>query len=414
MLIFKNLIDHFKKTIDVDNFNYASRKCLYFILLTNVIASMMVTIFIPAFSSTATELNATQSLMQITIVAHLIGEVVGRISCGIASDYLGCKKSVIIYLIVSAFGLLGCALCTSISFLICMRFLQAIGSGAVYVVSLNYINYNFSGLAKCRAMSTLEMYQPIANLIAPICGGIICLSFGWRWIFLFLFILQICAILLIKLYMPLDRVLEKLEFSFHTIFIDYKNLIFNKKFFVYAVLPGFTVGGYLIYSSHVPEICEELNMSSEFNIVFFQSIPLVINLLASSIYRYTVRKSGVRFSRRIGAISNGIMSFLLALMIAKIFDIHNITLILIAMCIQCFSGAFIVPISVIGAMESALSRAGIAAASIVTLRNLVMAVSISLASIYTGIESCICEIFIATVIVLILLFFRKKLEHNIY
>lgn len=413
MFILKNFATDFKKILDVDNFNYASRKCLYFILFANVISSMMVTIFIPAFSSTSVELNTTQSLMQITIVAHLIGEIVGRVSCGIASDYFGCKRSVIVYLLLSSFGLIGCALCTSISFMIFMRFLQAIGSGAVYVVSLNYINYNFSGLAKCRAMSTLEMYQPIANLVAPICGGIICSFFGWRYIFAFLFVSQVFVASIIKVYMPLDRVLEKLEFSFNMIFFDYKKLILNKKFFVYAVLPGFIVGGYLIYSSHVPEICEELNIPSEFNIVCLQSIPLIINLISSSIYRYTVKKSGIIFSRRIGAISNGILACILLLLLSNLLDMHNVSLILLAMCIQCFSSAFIVPVSIIGAMESALSRSGVTAASIVTLRNFVMAVSISFASIYAGLTACILEIFTVTVIVLILLIFRKRLERKI-
>ncbi|MBA2762324.1 MAG: MFS transporter, partial [Segetibacter sp.] len=59
----------------------------------------------------------------------LIGAVLGAVTSGKLSDYLGRKKTIIINAIIFAVGALGCAFATSIGFLIVMRIIIGFAIG---------------------------------------------------------------------------------------------------------------------------------------------------------------------------------------------------------------------------------------------------------------------------------------------
>lgn len=69
----------------------------------------------------------------------LIGAVLGAITSGRLSDYLGRKKTIIMNAIIFAIGALGCSLATSIGFLIAMRIIIGIAIGITSYVVPMYI-----------------------------------------------------------------------------------------------------------------------------------------------------------------------------------------------------------------------------------------------------------------------------------
>lgn len=407
--MFSYIENRLRSFLHVDNFNHTSRKCLYFILIMNVISSAMVTIFIPGFSLAAADLQAAQSAMQLTVVVHLLGEIIGRLLWGPLCDYIGKKHGLIPAVTVSIIGQLGCCLSQSVEMLIVMRFIQAVGSGVVYVVSLNFIASNFDGVAKSKAYSTLEMYQPIANLTAPILGSILCTIGGWRFIFFFLFIAQTIVRLMLSLYMPNDKPIAMKSSILLGLLRDYRSVMKNKKFVIYAIIPGFVVGGYMVYSAHAPEIYRHTitsGFSESFFIALIQSVPLVFNIISTSIYRKVVQKSGLIISRRIGTAFNVLFMVFLALLADNLIA-FSCTSIIAAMCIHSVCSAFLVPISVTRAMECSNEKAGILAASIVVFRNSIMSICISVGAAFTGTQALIYELLLVSTCVLLLLFIRR-------
>ena len=401
-----------RSILNVENFNYVSRNCLYFILAMNVVASSMVTIFIPGFASAAADLHTTQGALQFTIVVHLIGEIIGRLLWGPLSDYIGQKRGLIPAVTLSIIGQIGCCIAPSIELLIVSRFIQAIGSGVVYVVSLNYIAYHFDGVAKNKAYSMLEMYQPIANLTAPFIGSLLCMLGGWRFIFIFLLLAQLTIRTMLKIYMQEDEPSD-VKPSVSLIMNGYLSVIKNKRFVIYAVIPGFAVGCYLIFSAHVPEIygCISVGNNSQLDalyIALIQSTTLVFNLFSTVLYRSAVQKYGLKTSRRIGGTLNSLFLFILVLLFSRVLPFNYWTIIT-AMVIQNASSAFLVPVSVTGAMESATEKTGILAASIVIFRNLIMSLCLTISSMNAGIDSLVYELFIPAACVIVLLYFRRTI-----
>ena len=408
--MFKFLENKLRSILNVENFNYVSRNCLYFILIINVISSAMVTIFIPGFASAASDLHTTQGALQLTVVAHLVGEIIGRLMWGPLSDYVGQKNGLVPAVTLSIIGQFGCCTATSIEMLIIARFIQAIGSGVVYVVSLNYIAYHFDGVAKRQAYSMLEMYQPIANLTAPLVGSLLCMFAGWRFIFVFLLISQIIIRMMLSLYMQEDKPSD-VKASVSLIVNGYISVVKNKKFVIYAIIPGFAVGCYMIFSAHAPEIYGSVSAGNNTQlaslyIAFIQSAPLVFNIFSTILYRAAVQKYGLRFSRRIGGVLNSIFIVMLILLFSHGLPFNYWTII-IAMSIQNASSAFLVPVSVTGAMECSTEKTGILASSIVIFRNFIMSLCLAISSINAGIDCLVYELFIPAVFVMILLYFRR-------
>ena len=69
----------------------------------------------------------------------LIGAVIGAVTSGKVSDYLGRKKTIIINAVIFAVGALGCSLATNISFLIIMRIIIGFAIGVTSYVVPMYI-----------------------------------------------------------------------------------------------------------------------------------------------------------------------------------------------------------------------------------------------------------------------------------
>lgn len=398
-----------RSILRVADFNHASRKCLYFILIMNVVSSAMVTIFIPGFSSAASDLHATQNSLQLTVVLHLVGEIIGRFLCGPLSDYVGKRNGLIPAVTLSIFGQLGCLCSNSIEMLMLMRFVQAIGSGVVYVVSVNYIACHFDGVARNKAYSTLEMYQPIANLTAPLFGSILCMIGGWRFIFLFLLIAQCLIRIFLSLYMPNDKPIAE-KFSIGLLFKNYASIIRNTKFLMYAVIPGFSVGSYMIFSSHSPEIYHYLSGGNDecasLHIALIQSLPLLFNVFSTTMYRRTLQRYGLKTSQRVGAFFNILFTINLLLIILNKTPFCYTSLML-AMCIHGISCAFLVPASVTNAMECIQVNTGAVAASVVVLRNAIMSACISICTIHSGMYALLYELLFPAIFVLMFLSLKR-------
>ena len=126
------------------------------------------------------DLGTTNALIQMTIVAHLMGEFVGRVCLGPLVDFHSNRSIILTALSVSAFGHLGCMLAPSLIVLMIMRFIQALGASTIYIVSLSIINNKFSGQEKASIVGVLELYQPIAWLVSPLAGALLSELGNWR------------------------------------------------------------------------------------------------------------------------------------------------------------------------------------------------------------------------------------------
>ena len=122
----------------------SNQRIAIFLLLMNIITSASVSIYLPNMKQMAIDLKTTNYMMQMTVVAHLIGEFFGRITSGPLMNIYAVKSIIVPALILSAIGHLGCCISTELPIFISMRFLQAVGASVIYVASLSVINDLFN------------------------------------------------------------------------------------------------------------------------------------------------------------------------------------------------------------------------------------------------------------------------------
>lgn len=392
----------------------------FFLLVMNVVASASVSIYIPCMKIMASDFETTNAMLQMSIVMNLIGEFFGRFLGGPIFNFFSTKKIIVNALRLSIFGHLGCLLSRSIEFFLLMRFVQALGASVIYIASIEIINSDFEDHEKSGIIGVLELYQPLAWIISPFIGGILANIGSWRWSFCALMIVQLFGLFVFMDYHEKKITSKKNtqippltlnnNFFIRKFFGDYRKILSNTYFVIYALIPGMFAGGYMIFASNAPFICSNFFEDSSLNIAFFQAVPLIFYILGALIYRAVVRDFGLRPAKWIGVTIYIIFGIYTTLFLAGEYCWSDIEL-LALMCIQCVGSAFLVPVSVLKAIQSTGSTSYVGAATVVVFRNLIMSLCITVSTHLTeSITMIMGSVFMTVATALMLITARKIIK----
>lgn len=357
----------------------SKKRFAFFLLFINVVTSAAVSIYIPCLKMMAIDLSTTGAMLQMTIVAHLVGEFIGRLAVGPLIDNYSIKKVLLPALSLSIFGHFGCCISTSIYVFMIMRFLQAAGASAIYIASIGIIGHSFNEHEKSEVVGILELYQPIAWILSPFIGSILAEVSSWRLSFVVLMVAQIFALCAFSIYREPYKNKYETKISFLKVFFDYKTVLRNSYFVMYALIPGLFAGGYMIFMTNSPFICSRVFGNNSADTALFQAIPLIFYVLATFAYRFIVRAFSIKQAKRIGIFVYIIFAVYMLIILVKTYD-WTANHLLSLMCIQCVGSAFLVPVSIIKAIQSTQHIAGVGASTVVVFRNIIMALCISIST----------------------------------
>ncbi len=387
-----------------------SRKLLALVLLfLNVTTSAAVSIYIPCMRQMVADLGTTNALIQMTIVAHLMGEFVGRVCLGPLVDFHNNRSIILTALSVSAFGHLGCMLAPSLIVLMIMRFIQALGASTIYIVSLSIINNKFSGQEKASIVGVLELYQPIAWLVSPLAGALLSELGNWRLSFGLLMLTHLLGVVFFWYYKESLKKHKSSGLSVCGLLKDYRSLMKNSLFVLYALVPGFFAGGYMIFMTNCPFICSKFLCNNSANIAMFSAIPLIFYIISTFAYGLTIKKCGTRTARRIGTGVYIVFGIYAAYLIFSQEHHWALSELQILMCLQCIGSAFLVPVSVFKALKTASNSASVGASTVVVFRNIIMSICISISAKFGGNISTISACVFMTVASILTLTAARKI-----
>ncbi len=169
----------------------SSRQRYYFLLILILgalatISPFSIDMYLPGFPAIATDLNTTIDQVQFSLTAYLVGIAVGQILYGPLLDRFGRKKPLYVGLAIYVLASVGCAFTDSISSLIVMRFLQALGGCAGIVAAQALVRDLFPANKTAQAFSLITLVISVSPMIAPTVGGYMTSAFGWQYVFLVL------------------------------------------------------------------------------------------------------------------------------------------------------------------------------------------------------------------------------------
>lgn len=166
------------------------------------VGPLSVDTYLPSMAEIGRVLHAPPVTVQQTLTAYMLPFALMTLWHGAISDSMGRRRVILwgtgLYVIAS----LGCVFVRSIESLLLFRALQGMTAGAGMVVGRAVVRDLHHGPEAQRLMSQVTLVFALAPAIAPILGGWLQVSFGWRSVFVFLLLFGSLAWILSRLYLP--------------------------------------------------------------------------------------------------------------------------------------------------------------------------------------------------------------------
>ncbi|ALK10864.1 multidrug effflux MFS transporter [Blastochloris viridis] len=170
-------------------------------LLTSL-AALSTDMYLPSLPSIAGELAAAASDVQLTLSAFLVGFALGQVVYGPLSDRYGRKPVLLAGLAIYVAASAACAMATSVEMLIAARFVQAIGACGPMVIGRAIVRDLYSGARAGQELARMGSIMGLVPAVAPVLGGILEMTFGWRSSFLVMLTYGVAASAAVLLALP--------------------------------------------------------------------------------------------------------------------------------------------------------------------------------------------------------------------
>jgi MFS transporter, DHA1 family, multidrug resistance protein len=232
------------------------------IIITGAIsafASLSIDTYLPALPSLERTFSATSTQVQLTLASFFVAFAMGQAFYGPIIDRFGRKRPLCVALLLYAAASAGCALAWSIEALVVMRFVQALGACAGGVIARAIVRDCFDAHETARIFSLLMLVTGLSPMLAPVLGGYVFVSFGWRAIFWLLSVVGIVFFAGVFLRLPETfRVDDNRALNLREILAGYGRLLVNPHYIGYALAGALSVAGMFAYIAGSPFVFIEL------------------------------------------------------------------------------------------------------------------------------------------------------------
>ncbi len=170
--------------------------------MLTAISPLAIDMYLPAMALMATDLATDIHWVELSVSAYLLGFAIGQLSGGPLSDRFGRKPLIMIGLLVFTLSSYYLIDADSLSELLWLRVVQALGGGLATVNAAAIVRDLFRGADVARTLSMVAMITMMAPLLAPVLGALLLSLSGWRTIFLTLTVYGGVALLLLSTLLP--------------------------------------------------------------------------------------------------------------------------------------------------------------------------------------------------------------------
>jgi DHA1 family bicyclomycin/chloramphenicol resistance-like MFS transporter len=229
-----------------------SSRVLYILVLGALVAlgPFTIDLYLPAFPVVADELDASESAIQLTLTATMIGFGLGQLVVGPWSDTVGRRLPLILATTLHVGASLGVAFAPDITWVLVFRVLQGVGAAGGGVVAMATVRDLFGGQPLVRMLSRLALVTSLAPILAPVIGSQLLVVLDWRGLFVALaaygvVIVALAAILIAETLPPERRRVR----GHSTTAQRYRAVLSDRVFVGVALIAGLMFSGLFAYLS---------------------------------------------------------------------------------------------------------------------------------------------------------------------
>jgi DHA1 family bicyclomycin/chloramphenicol resistance-like MFS transporter len=201
---------------------------------------------------------------------------------GTLSDSFGRRPVILIALTVYTLASVGAAVAPTFGWLLACRALQGLAAGAGSVMGQAIVQDRFAGAQAQKMMSHIMMVFGLAPAIAPVLGGWLQVTFGWRSTFVFLALFGALMMVLCYRLLPESLPPEKRHpFHLGAIARNYLKVLRDQQFLLLSLSVGMAFGGLSLYIGSAANFVMEILHLPEtgFGWMF---IPLIAGMVIGS------------------------------------------------------------------------------------------------------------------------------------
>lgn len=354
-----------------------------FILVISLLTGAIeIDLSVPSFPDIADYFAISDTLTQMTVAVNFLGFCLSSAIYGPLSDAFGRRKIMLIGNGLMLVGAIGCAVANSIEFLLLSRFIQGIGASTSAVVAFAMIADIYSSQKSADLIGSMNSLITVFMSIAPIAGGFINESIGWRGNYIVIAIIS--CVSWFMLYFCLPETKPQLnKFNLRHILQDFKTLLSDKRFLIASSVPSLYFAGWMIFVS-----CGSFLYMEAFNLpimsyVLHQGIIIatfsVTSLFSGKILQLIGEKNCVFFGMFFASLGS-----LLMIITANLFE-QNPYLTSLSMMLYGVGAASNYPVIFAKSLDIFPLIKGTASSAIMAMRALICATSIAIASyFYSG------------------------------
>jgi DHA1 family bicyclomycin/chloramphenicol resistance-like MFS transporter len=220
--------------------------------LLSTLGPVSIDLYLPAFPRLAQDLGASPSAVQRTLSLFLLALACAQIPVGSAGDRFGRKAPLYVGLGLFVAVSLLCALATSVSALIALRFLQGLAVCAGTAVSRAIIRDLRQGHEAARLMAQTFLVIGISPILAPLAGAQLLTLVGWRALFVVLAIAGLLGLAVTRLILPESLPPERRIRPGTPLLPSYVALVTHGRFLAAAAVAGMATTIPFVYLTAAP------------------------------------------------------------------------------------------------------------------------------------------------------------------
>lgn len=216
------------------------------------------TMYQPSLPLIAQGLATPPGRVQLTLTAYLVAFAVGQLVYGPVSDRFGRRASLLVGLLIYTVGTVACAVAYSVEMLIAARLVQGLGACAGTALGRAMIRDLYGAQGSRKALASVASALSIAPAVAPVFGGYVAGSLGWRAIFAALALAGFAMLIFVALRIPETNQSRSTKGGVRAMAIGYLRLLQDPAYLAYLTIASVAVGGSYAFQAVSPFIFLEM------------------------------------------------------------------------------------------------------------------------------------------------------------
>ena len=224
----------------------------------SMVSPFSIDTFFPSFPAIAAEFALSDWQIQQTLTLYMVPFAVMALVQGPLSDALGRRPIILGGLSIYTAASVACTLAPNFASLLLFRVAQGMSAGAGAIVGRAIVRDLYDGAQAQRLLSMIMMIFGLAPAVAPVIGGWIHVTLGWRSVFGFMALIGVALLLVSWLRLPETHPEdERTPLDLAGLVRTLRSIVANREFLLLALAAGVNFVSMMVYIGAAPTVVLE-------------------------------------------------------------------------------------------------------------------------------------------------------------